>query len=118
MRALLTRVYVAFNARDLETVLAALHPDVDWANGLDGGRVHGRADVRAYWTRQLETIDPRVEPVGFETDAAGRTVVRVHQVVRNPAGAVLSDGTVEHVYTIEGRLITRMDIRKPDGQRD
>jgi SnoaL-like domain len=44
-------VYAAFNARDIETVLAALHPDVDWANGMDGGGVLGRADVRAYWTR-------------------------------------------------------------------
>ena len=111
-RALLTRVYAAFNARDIETVLAALHPDVDWANGMDGGRVLGRADVRAYWTRQFGVIDPRVEPVGFDTDSAGRTVVRVHQVVRNPAGAVISDGVVEHLYTIADGLITRMDIRK------
>jgi hypothetical protein len=105
-------VYAAFNARDIESVLATLHPDVDWANGMDGGRVLGRADVRAYWTRQFGMIDPRVEPVGFDTDSAGRTVVRVHQVVRNPAGAVISDGVVEHLYTIADGLITRMDIRK------
>jgi hypothetical protein len=48
VRALLTRVYAAFNAHDLETVLAALHPDVDWANGMDGGRVHGVSNVRDY----------------------------------------------------------------------
>ena len=59
-------MYAAFNARDIESVLATLHPDVDWANGMDGGRVLGRADVRAYWTRQFEVIDPRVEPVGFD----------------------------------------------------
>ena len=94
-------------------MLAALHPDVDWANGMDGGRVHGRADVRAYWTRQFGVIDPRVEPVGFETDPAGRTVVRVRQVVRNPAGTVLSEGVAEHIYEIADGLITRMDIRKP-----
>jgi hypothetical protein len=112
IRALLTRVYAAFNARDLETVLATLHPDVDWANGMDGGRVLGRADVRAYWTRQFGLIDPSVDPVGFAIDAAGRIVVRVHQMVRNPAGAVISDGMVEHIYVIDDGLITRMDIRK------
>ena len=106
------RVYAAFNARDIENVLAAMHPDVDWANGMDGGRVHGVSDVRDYWTRQFGLIDPRVEPVGFATDAAGRTVVRVHQVVRSPGGAVVSDGMVEHIYTIEDGLIRRMDIRK------
>ena len=93
-------------------MLAALHPDVDWANGMDGGRVHGRADVRDYWMRQFGVIDPRVEPVGFEADAAGRIVVRVHQVVRNPAGAVIAEGQVEHIYTIADGLVTRMDIRK------
>jgi hypothetical protein len=111
-RALLTRLYAAFNARDLDRVLAALHPDVDWANGMDGGRVRGRTDVRAYWTRQFGMIDPRVEPTAFATDPAGRTVVRVHQVVRNPTGAVISEGVVEHIYQIADGLITRMDIRK------
>ena len=106
------RLYAAFNAHDIEAVLAALHPDVDWANGMDGGRVHGRADVRAYWTRQFGAIDPRVEPAGFETDPAGRTLVQVHQVVRNRAGAVISEGVVEHIYEITDGLITRMDIRK------
>jgi hypothetical protein len=28
-----------FNARDMETVLAALHEDVLWANGMEGGHV-------------------------------------------------------------------------------
>jgi hypothetical protein len=112
VRALLTRVYAAFNARDLETVLATLHPDVDWANGMDGGRVHGVSNVRDYWTQQFTLIDPRVDPVGFAIDAAGRIVVRVHQMVCTPAGAVISDGMVEHIYVIDDGLITRMDIRK------
>jgi hypothetical protein len=111
VRALLTRVYAAFNARDIETVLATLHADVDWANGMDGGRVLGVSNVRDYWTRQFTLIDPRVVPVGFAIDAAGRIVVRVHQMVRNPAGAVISDGMVEHIYVIDDGLIARMDIR-------
>lgn len=49
-RELLGRLYDRFNARDMEAVLAALHPDVVWANGMDGGHVHGRDGVRSYWT--------------------------------------------------------------------
>src|SRR6266567_4708485 len=49
---LLKRVYDRFNARDMETVLAAMHEDVIWANGMEGGHVHGRDEVRSYWTRQ------------------------------------------------------------------
>ena len=39
--ALLKRTYEAFNARDLETALAAMKPDVEWPNGMEGGTVQG-----------------------------------------------------------------------------
>ena len=40
--SLLGRVYDAFNKREVDTVLAAMHPAVDWPNGWEGGRVAGR----------------------------------------------------------------------------
>jgi hypothetical protein len=49
---LLRRVYALFNGRDIESVLAAMHPDVVWANGMEGGHVYGRDEVRSYWKRQ------------------------------------------------------------------
>ncbi len=107
---LLRRAYEAFNARDVDAVLALMHPDVDWPNGMEGGRVLGHAAVREYWTRQFEVIDSRVEPQAFTTDAEGRVVVDVHQVVRDTAGELLSDGRVEHVYTIRDGLVERMEI--------
>ncbi len=110
-RAVLERTYAAFNARDIDTVLAVMHPHVDWPNGMDGGRVRGHAAVRAYWTRQWGLIDPRVEPRGFTLEADGRIAVAVHQVVRDLAGTVLKDDMVQHVYGFEGGLITSMEIR-------
>jgi hypothetical protein len=107
---LLRRAYEAFNARDVDAALALMHPDVDWANGMEGGRVLGRDAVREYWTRQFEVIDSRVEPEAFSTDGEGRVVVDVHQVVRDTAGELISDGRVEHVYTIRGGLVERMEI--------
>ncbi|HZS06284.1 MAG TPA: nuclear transport factor 2 family protein [Blastocatellia bacterium] len=112
-RDLLTAAYAAFNARDIDAVLATMHPDVDWPNGWEGGRVYGHHGVRDYWTRQWGAIDPRVEPVGFDTDESGRTVVRVHSVVRDPDGNVLADVMVEHIYTIRDGLIRSKDIRQP-----
>ena len=73
-RDLLTRTYAAFNARDVDAVLAVMHSDVDWPNGMEGGRVRGHAGMRDYWTRQWDMIDPRVEPRRFTTDDAGRVV--------------------------------------------
>ncbi len=107
----LKQVYERFNARDMEGVLASLHGDVMWANGQDGGHVHGREGVRSYWTRQWAMIDPRVEPMGFSTGPDGEIVVRIHQIVRDLAGSLLADKIVGHVFRIEDGLIRRFDIR-------
>lgn len=111
-QALLRATYRAFNAREMETVLAMLSPDVDWPNGMEGGRVHGRDEVRAYWTRQWAVVDPHVEPVGFADAEDGRTIVDVHQVIRDTGGTLLLDRMVQHVYAIEDGLITNMEIRE------
>lgn len=108
---ILTKAYRAFNARDIDTVLMYMHPDVDWANGMEGGRVYSHEGVREYWTRQWDLIDPHVEPKGFHMEDDGTITVNVHQVVRDLAGTILSDTMVQHVYVIRDGLIERMDIR-------
>jgi hypothetical protein len=111
----LQRLYVAFNERDVERVLDALHPEVDWPNAWDGGRLHGVDAVRTYWLRQWQAIDPRVEPVRWWTEPDGRVAVEVHQVVRpvGGQGPVLADSTVEHVYRWRDGLVDCMEIREP-----
>jgi hypothetical protein len=108
---LLRRVYALFNGRDIESVLAAMHPEVVWANGMEGGHVHGRDEVRSYWKRQWAIIDPRVEPVEISPNGKGEVVVKVHQVVRDPKGNLLADRLVIHVFQMRNGLIQRFDIR-------
>ena len=105
-------LYDAFNARDLDTALASMHPDVDWPNMIEGGREHGHAAVREYWQKQFETTDPRVEPERVTLLGDDQVVVDVHQVVRDLEGNVLSDGRVQHVYKLRDDLIERMDVRE------
>ncbi|HET7585881.1 MAG TPA: nuclear transport factor 2 family protein [Gemmatimonadaceae bacterium] len=107
--------YAAFNARDVETLLAAMTPDVDWANGMTGGRVHGRDAVRAYWAAQWAEIDPRVDPVRVTPRGDGEVVVDVHQVVRDRSGVVIADRMVQHVYRLRDGLVARMDIETGAG---
>ena len=108
--------YSYFNARDMESVLQTMHEDVDWPNGMEGGRVHGHAGVRDYWTRQWGMIDPHVEPVGFATEEDGRIAVTVHQVVRQLDGTLLEEQLLEHVYQVESGLIRSMEIREHKGE--
>jgi nuclear transport factor 2 (NTF2) superfamily protein len=108
----LSDLYAAFNRRDIPTLLTAMIPDVRWANGWEGGTVHGRAAVRDYWTRQWARVDPIVVPDGFRVEQDGRVAVTVRQTVRDKQGATLSEGVVTHVYRFVDGLVAEMEIRE------
>jgi nuclear transport factor 2 (NTF2) superfamily protein len=105
-------MYDDFNARNIDEVLAAMHPEVDWPNGWEGGRLTGSSAVRDYWTRQWAAISPTVLPQEISPLADGRMLVRVHQRVLDHAGNLLVDQMVNHIYTFEGDLIRRMEIEE------
>lgn len=114
----LERIYCLFNVRDIDGVLAELTDDVVWANGMDGGHVHGRETVREYWTRQWTIVSPRVEPVAFHRTADGAIIVEVRQSVRDLEGRPLQgqthglkDKTVGHVFRLRDGKVARFDIQ-------
>ena len=109
-REVLSAAYRDFNARNIEAVISLMHPEVEWANGMEGGHVHGREAVREYWTRQFTTVNPRVDPVSIDPDSSNNWVVTVHQVVHDMKGNLLVDTTVYHTYRFRDGLIARMDI--------
>ena len=116
--AILQRIYDRFNARDIEAVLVALTDDVAWANGMDGGHVHGREAVRAYWTRQWAVVSPHVEPLGFHRTADGAVIAEVRQIIRDLDGRLLEgqahglkDKTVGHVFRLRAGKVARFDVQ-------
>jgi len=109
-QALIAQAYSAFNRRDVDGALSVMSENVDWPKASEGGRVVGKEGIRAYWTRQWAEFNPHVEPIEVTDREAGRTDVKVHQLVKNLNGDILSDQTVLHVFTIANGLIERMDI--------
>jgi hypothetical protein len=107
---ILRAAYRDFNSRNIEAVISHMQSDVVWANGLEGGYVHGKDEVRAYWMRQFLTLNPHVDPVSIQPAENGSWVVEVHQVVHDTAGNLLLDTTVYHTYQFRDGLIARMDI--------
>jgi len=92
-----------------------MHPEVDWPNAWEGGRVRGREAVAAYWARQFEQISSRVEPQGFSREADGAIAVDVHQVVlETDSGELVSDSDVVHRWRLEQGLVVRMDVVEPE----
>ena len=110
---LLKATYAAFNRRDIDAALSAMHPQVEWPNGMEGGTLHDHRAVREYWIRQWATINPRVEPLGFEDEKTGRVMVKVHQVVNDLKGTMMVDRMVCHDYAFEDGLIKSMEIKEP-----
>lgn len=108
----LRELYEAFNAREIDRVLAAMTADVQWPNGWEGGQLEGRESVRDYWTRQWDEVRVSLTPVQFRQRGDGRTEVAVRLVARDPGGSVLAREDVRHVYEFEGRLVRRMQVEQ------
>jgi ketosteroid isomerase-like protein len=107
----LRAAYRAFNARDVADAIELMHPEVDWPNAWEGGRVVGHEAVAEYWTRQFESISSTVEPEEFDHGPDGSITVTVHQVVRDAkTHEVQADTHVLHRYRLEDGLIVRMDV--------
>jgi hypothetical protein len=109
-KTIIEQAYSAFNKRDIDAAVALMTHDVSWPKASEGGRIAGKEEVRAYWTRQWGEFDPHVEPLAMTQDDGGKTRVRVRQLVKSLQGDVLSDSEVLHVFTVHGGLIAAMDL--------
>lgn len=114
---IIRRMYESFNARDIDGVFATLADDVAWANGMDGGHVHGHTELRQYWTRQWSLVSPRVDPVSFRQVSDDTIVVEVIQTVFDLNGKPLAgqahgltDKRVQHIFRLVGDKVVRFDI--------
>jgi hypothetical protein len=113
-QTLIAQAYSAFNQRNVDGALALMSENVSWPKASEGGRVVGKEEIRAYWTRQWQEFDPHVEPIEVIDREEGKTDVKVHQLVKSLGGDVLSDSEVWHVYTIANGLIERMDLKESE----
>lgn len=107
---LIHKMYDAFNQRNIDATLKQMDADVQWPNGWEGGWVHGHEEIRNYWTRQWNELDPHVTPITINQTPDSRVEVRVHQVVKDKQGKVIADGFVNHLYTFKNGHVVKMEI--------
>jgi hypothetical protein len=115
---LISQAYSAFNQRDIDATLVLMSEHVSWPKASEGGRVVGKQEIRDYWTRQWAEFDPRVDVLEVVDGEAGKIDVKVHQLLKNLKGDILSDTELWHVYTIVNGLIERMDIKDGEGSSE
>jgi hypothetical protein len=113
---LIAQAYSAFNQREVDALLVLMSENVSWPKASEGGRVVGKQEIRDYWTRQWAEFNPHVDVLEVVEREAGKTDVKVRQVVTSLKGDVLADTELWHVYSIANGLIERMDIK--EGERD
>jgi hypothetical protein len=102
-------LYKNFNNRNIESVITNMTEDVKWANGMEGGYVHGHDAVRAYWTRQFTMANANVTPL--EIGAGNEFVkIKVHQVVHDLNKNLLTDEIVEHIFLLQNNKIKEFHI--------
>jgi len=109
-KTLIEQAYFAFNTRDIDGALTLMTQNVSWPKASEGGKVVGKEEIRAYWTRQWSEFDPHVKPLAITEGDGGKVRVRVHQLVKSLQGNVLSDSEVLHVFTLNNGLIAAMNL--------
>jgi len=107
---IIEQAYTAFNQRNIDAVLALMTEDVSWPNAWEGGKITGKEEIRAYWTRQWAELDPHVEPLAITEESGDKVRVRVHQLVKSLQGDLLSDSEVVHIFTVNNGLIAAMHL--------
>ena len=110
IKTMIERAYSAFNERDIDGALALMTEDVTWPKASEGGKVVGKEEIRAYWTRQWADFEPHVEPLSMTEATGGKIRVQVHQLVKSLQGDLLADSEVLHIFTIKHDLIAAMDL--------
>ena len=107
----IARLYAALNARDIEGVLARLHPAIAWPNGWEGSDLTGTDAVRGLLMRQWAVLSPVSTPVRSHRVRGGWIEVDVHQLLHDAEGTVIADSTLVHAYRERDGLFDRMELR-------
>lgn len=100
----------AINALDFDAALALLHPDVDWQDIVNGGRLHGLAAVRAYWTDIRDLLTTGASPISHRLIDEDRIAVRMLHSLAGKQGKAWGEETLTQVFTFQDGLIIRMDL--------
>jgi hypothetical protein len=109
-RALLLRFYRAIDVKDVDAIVAMLHPDVDFPDQLnEDRRLHGVEAVRAYYERAFSIIAGESTLTAFHSRPDGSVEVRVHHHVTSLDGALWHDGPVDYSFGFRDGLIARLD---------
>jgi ketosteroid isomerase-like protein len=110
VEALLRRLHLALNARDLDAVVACYAPTARFVDNLDGGEVEGVEAVRGHFIRLFEAVRLDISLIDHALEPDGRVKARMHVVTRGLGGGLWQDGEITVRYRLEHGLIAEQDV--------
>ena len=110
---LITRLHDALNRRDLDAVMALIHPQARFRDYMDGGEVEGHVAIRGFYQRMFDTIAPDLDLIALKTLPDGRIRADIQSSVRDRSGHLWSDTRVIAIYRFTDGLMSSVELQDP-----
>lgn len=107
---LVVRYQEAIGRRDVEAVMAMMHPAARFEDFLDGGEITGPTAVRAFYQRLFETLAPDLGLIAVTTQPDGRVLVELQVATHDKSGHVWSETRSQARYTLVDGLIHGIEL--------
>jgi ketosteroid isomerase-like protein len=108
---LVRSILAAFNRGDIEAVVQAVHPDIEFTRVGEQSPVRGVAELRK-WMEPDAFQDERFEPLDFTVNG-NKVLVHQHFTGRGAASGMELDFTTFAVFTLDDGLVTRLEAFLP-----
>jgi len=108
---LIVRYYEALGRRDIEAVMAVMHPEVGFDDFLEGGDLSGATAVRAFHQRMFDTLAPDFDLLNVTVQPDGRLRAEMQVVTHDRMGHVWSDTRSYAVYALVDGLIHGIELQ-------
>ncbi len=108
---LIVRYYDALAHRDLEAVMAVMHPEAEFIDFLQGGEVCGKTAVRTFFQYMFDTLAPDFDLLGLTILPDGRIRADMQVATHGRLGHLWSDTRSYALYTVVDGLIHGVELQ-------
>ena len=102
---LIVQYYEALACRDIEALMATMHPNAEFGDFLDGGEVIGPIAIRAFFQRMFDTLAPDFDLITVAVQPDGRMRAEMQVATHDRSGHLWSDTRSYALYDLVDGLI-------------
>lgn len=102
---LIVQYYEALARRDIEALMATMHPNAEFGDFLDGGEVIGPIAIRAFFQRMFDTLAPDFDLITVAVQPDGRMRAEMQVATHDRSGHLWSDTRSYALYDLVDGLI-------------